>query len=256
MEGNIVLFSYAHTIYRMARGIAAFPDGGKARYDADINILGSYRPDTGETRLIRREINRTWQADSGHYRIIQKRDRMALLIQGGQLAGTDEFARNYWLVDAGAGTIREVPLETELHQRGRATGYIYMVRGDGTLLLICPSEEQKAGHTQWYRDAAIVPELWVRYPGGEYRRIGASRHYEGVDGDAVIYWIPLSRQFMSYDLSTRQLTPLKDYKYPPIHDLSTGVRIDPDGRHLLLGRKRGGNWHYVSLALDPRPLAE
>ena len=39
MQDDIVLFSYAHMTYRMAKVIAAFPDGGKAKYDIDRNIL-------------------------------------------------------------------------------------------------------------------------------------------------------------------------------------------------------------------------
>ena len=131
-----------------------------------------------------------------------------------------------------------------------------MVRGDGTLLLICPSLKQKETRPQWYRDEGIVPELWLRYPGGEYFRIGASRHYEGVRGNAIIYWVPATRQFMSFDLSTRQLTKLQDYKSPPFQDVTRGVAIDKDGRHLMLGHKVDGNWHYVSMALEPEQLLE
>jgi len=256
LEGDAVLFSYAHTVYRMAQGIAAFPDGGKAKYDADINVLGTYDLKTHETRIIKRDANRSWQADTGHYRIIQTRGAAALLIQGGQFTGSSDFGKQYWLIDVAAGTMQELALENELRQRGRAEGYMYMVHGDGTLLLICPSLDEKATHSQWSRDTGVVPELWVRYPGGEYHRIGASRHYEGVRGNAIIYWIAGTRQFMSYDLSTRELTALQGYKYPPFQDVTTGVGIDKDGRHLLLGHKLDGNWHYVTMALDPQRLME
>ena len=147
LDGDTVLFSYAHTIYRMAQGIAAFPDGGKAKYDTDVNVLGTYGLETHETRIIKREANRSWQSDAGHYRIIQTRGTAALLIQGGQLAGSYDFGKKYLLIDISAGTMQELALENELRQRGRAEGYIYMVRGDGTLLLICPSLDEKATHS-------------------------------------------------------------------------------------------------------------
>lgn len=252
MAGNMVLFSYAHTVYRMAKGIAAFPDGGKARFDVDINIIGTYNLDTHETRVIKRETNRDWQPDAGHLRILQVKGSSALLIQGGQLTGSDfKIDRKYWLLNINNGTMKVVDLEGDLKALGRAEGYIYMIRDDGTLLLICPSLEEKDHNSQWHRDQGIIPELWVRYPGGKYYRIAASRHYEGTKGDEILYWIPQTRRYMAFDLTTRETSELKDYKHPPFQDVIEGITIDDDGRHLLLGHKRDGNWQYVSTGLEP-----
>ena len=257
MSGNAVLFSYAHTVYRMATGIAAFPDGGKARYDVDVNIIGTYNLYTHEIRIINRETNRDWQPDAGHYRILQFQGSTALIIQGGQLAGSAyRTGRKYLLLNIIGGPMEQLDLDRDLKERGRAAGYIYMVRDDGTLLLICPSVEEKDRNPQWHRDTGVIPELWVRYPGGEYYRIAASRHYEGTMGDEIIYWVPQTRRFMAFDLNTREITGMEDYKHPPFQDVTIGVRVDNDGRHLLLGHKKGGNWHYVSIGPDPEQFME
>lgn len=257
MAGDVVLFSYAHTVYRMATGIAAFPDGGKARYDVDINILGTYNLDTHETRVLKREPNRDWQPDAGHYRILQVKGPTALVIQGGQLAGSSyKIDKTYWLLNIDGDSMDQLDLEQDLKVRGRAEGYMYMIRDDGTLLLICPSLEEKNRNPHWRRDPGVIPELWVRYPGGDYYRIAASRHYEGMERDKIIYWIPRTRRYMDFDLNTRETTGMKDYKHPPFQDVTGGVMVDNDGRHLLLGHKEGGNWRYVSIGLEPEQFIE
>ena len=224
---------------------------------ACLAILARTSSFSHEIRIIKRETNHDWQPDAGHFRILQVKDPSALVIQGGQRAGsTFESGRKYSLLNINTGSMTVVDLEHDLKARGRAEGYIYMIRNDGTLLLICPSLEDKDRNPQWQRSVGIIPELWVRYPGGEYYRAGASRHYTGIRGDDIIYWIPDTRRYMAFDLITRNTTWLQDYKRPPFQDVTRGIAIDDDGRHLLLGQKRDADWHYVSIGLEPEQLME
>lgn len=250
MQDDIMLFSYAHSAYRMAKGIAAFPDGGKAKYVVDNNILGSYKLITRDISIIKNEKNKEWQGGSGNFNILMAKGSMALISQGGQVKDTIKHMHRYWMVDVQSGSIEAIPLQNELQELGRAQGHMYMIRDDGTLLLISPSIEQKARTPQWTREASIVPELWVRYADGEYVKIASSRHYEGMRDNEVIYWIPQTRQFKSFDLVSRKKKDLADYKYPPYEDVSIGVSIGDKGQRLELGHKRDGVWEYTPIKID------
>ena len=254
MQNDIVLFSYAHTAYRMAKGIAAFPDGGKAKYVVDNNILGTYKLKTDDISIIKNEKNMEWHGGSGNFTIILANGSKALISQSGQRKDTFKHMLRYWMVDVQSGSIEAIPLQSELQDLGRALGHMYMIRNDGTLLLISPSIEQKARTSNWSREASIVPELWVRYADGDYVKIGASRHYERMRGNEVIYWIPQTRQFKSFDLISRKNKYLAGYKYPPYEDVSIGVSIGDMGQTLELGHKRGGKWEYTPIAIDSEIL--
>lgn len=256
MQDDIVLFSYAHTAYRMAKGIAAFPDGGKAKYVVDNNILGSYKLITDDVSIIKNEKNREWQGGSGNFNILLAKGSMALISQGGQFKDTFKHMLRHWMVDVQSGSIEAIPLQSELQELGRALGHMYMIRDDGILLLISPSIEQKARTPNWSRETSIVPELWVRYADGDYVKIGASRHYERMRGNEVIYWIPQTRQFKSFDLVSRKNRDLADYKYPPYEDVNIGVSIGDMGQTLELGHKRDGRWEYSPIEIDIEILKE
>lgn len=46
------------------------------------------------------------------------------------------------------------------------------------------------------------------------------------------------------------------YKRPPFQDVNKGITIENDGRHLVPGHKRDGNWNFVSIALAAGLLVE
>jgi hypothetical protein len=76
-----------------------------------------------------------------------------------------------------------------LARLGRDTGQIYLVDPDGTLVLVTLSLEE-AKDSGAYRNRALVPEIWVRTPGGVYLKAAASAHDQRTLNQEVIYWEP------------------------------------------------------------------
>jgi hypothetical protein len=65
---------------------------------------------------------------------------------------------------------QDVDLKSDLRQRWPDTGQIYLVDGDGTLVFVTLSLEE-AKDSGAYRNSRLVPEIWVRTPGGDYVRL-------------------------------------------------------------------------------------
>lgn len=250
MPGRTVLFSYKRLVYRPARGIAAFPDGGIPKYLKDEDILGTYHIPSDSLRILRREKNRRWTDGQGQFAIQRSRGTTALVTRGGQLRrdlGT--MAYEDWLLDASTGAAQPLDWRTALPERGRAMTELYLVDERGTLLFVtapasAPSKES-ARADFW---------LWVRTFDGRYLPVAKTSHYEGMDGDDVVYWIPETRRFMAFNVLAQTSRELPGYRMTPREEVVDGVLVETGGKRLLLGRRGSAGWEYTPLPLDPDRL--
>jgi hypothetical protein len=253
-DGDTVLFSFHRYLYRRATGFRAFPDGGIPKYETDINILGTYNRRNRKLDILRRETNRDWQPGQGNYTIHDINGDIALIAQGGQVRGPFAHDLKHILVDLKTGKLTDLDLKGDLAARGRDLGYLYLADAHGTLIFVTPSLQQaQASNPQ--RQPGYVPEIWARTPAGDYLKVATSNHYERVRNGEVIYWMPDTRDFMAFSLSTRNTRVLPGYKTPPYAgDVSRGVNLAPDRKSIQYGVKLGGSWQYQPLPLDSKQL--
>ena len=214
---------------------------------------GSDDPQTLKLRILRREKNSEWMPGSGLFYIHSVKGSKALISQGGQLRGPFKLGIKYVLLDFRSGTASDLDLKSELTRRGRDTGYIYLVDTDGTLVFVTLSLHE-AKDSGAYRNRALVPEIWVRTPGGEYIKAAASAHYQCTRSGEVVYWEPSTREFMAFSIADRKTRKAPEFKALGYEDIDTGVSLSPDRKALEFGVKVNGQWKYKTLDLKPNLL--
>jgi hypothetical protein len=157
------------------------------------------------------------------------------------------------LFDFKLGDATDVDLKSDLAERGRDSGQIYLVDGDGTLLFVTLSLEE-ANDSGAYRNSRLVPEIWVRTSGGDYVKAAVSAHYQCTRNGEVIYWEPSTRDFMAFSITHRTTRKATEFKVPAYEDVTQGVILSPDQKGLEFGVKVNGQWKYESLDLKPSGL--
>jgi|RhiMethySRZTD1v2_1073278.scaffolds.fasta_scaffold93076_2 hypothetical protein len=252
-DKRTVLFSFHRFAYRPATGWRAFPDGGIPNYVRDINILGTYDLQTRMIKILRREKNSQWQPGSGQFTVHSANGTKALISQGGQLRGPFKLGVKYVLLDFQRGDATDVDLKSDLAQRGRDTGQIYLVDGNGTLVFVTLSLEEAKGSGA-YRNSRLVPEIWVRTPSGDYAKAAVSAHYQRTRNGEVIYWEPSTRNFMAFSIASRSTRTATEFKVPDYEDVTQGVILSSDQKGLEFGVKANGQWKYQTLDLKPSEL--
>jgi len=252
-DKRTVLFSFHRFAYRAATGWRAFPDGGIPKYATDINLFGTYDLQTRKIKILRREKNSQWQPGSGLFTIHSANGTKALISQGGQLRGPFKLGVKFVLLDFKLGDATDVDLKSDLAERGRDSGQIYLVDGDGTLVFVTLSLEESKD-SRAYRNGRLVPEIWVRTSGGDYVKAAVSAHYQCTRNGEVIYWEPSTRDFMAFSITHRTTRKATEFKVPAYEDVTQGVILSSDQKGLEFGVKVNGQWKYESLDLEPSGL--
>ena len=252
-DKRTVLFSFHRFAYRAATGWRAFPDGGIPDYATDISLLGTFDLQTRGIKILRRERNSQWQPGSGLFTIQSTKGYKALISQGGQLRGSFESGVKYVLLDFKLGDSTDVDLKSDLAARGRDSGQIYLVDGEGTLVFVTLSLEE-AKDSRPHRNSRVVPEIWVRTPVGDYLKAAVSAHYQCERNGEVIYWEPSTRDFMAFSISGRTTRKATEFKVAEYEDVTQGVILSSDRKKLEFGVKVNGEWKYELLDLEPNRL--
>ncbi len=252
-DQRTVLFSFHHFAYRAATGWRAFPDGGIPDYVTDISVLGTYDLQTRKLTVLRREKNSQWQPGSGVLTIHSMNGTKALISQGGQLRGPFAHGVKYVLLDFMRGDSSDLDLKSDVAARGRDTGQIYLVDGEGTLLFVTLSLEE-AKDPRAYRSSKLVPEIWVRTPVGDFLKAAVSAHYECTRNGEVIYWEPSTRDFMAFSILHRTTRKAPEFKVTGYQDVTKGVILSSDQKGLEFGVKVNGQWNYEPVGLEASRL--
>jgi hypothetical protein len=146
------------------------------------------------------------------------------------------------------GTATDLDLKSDLARLGRDTGEIYLVDTTGTLVFVTLSLEE-AKDSSARRNNTLVPEIWVRTPGGDYMKAAISAHYQCVRNNEVIYWEPSTRDFMAFSIANRTTRKAPEFKVPDYKDVTEGVSLSSDRKTLEFGIKVDGQWKYKPLDL-------
>lgn len=240
-DGRVV-FTFADVAYRPAQGIAAFPDGGIATYVRDRNVIGVCSVSGDGLKVLHAAKNEDFQNDAGHFHILETRGPMVLLNQGGQLRGPFAMELRHWILDLRDGSLDRIDLSGELARRGRALAELRLADDRGALLVTSVPAGSDDGKAQRV--------IRVRYPDGEHVLVAATNHFERIEGGRVVYWMPGTRQFMAFDLATRETSLLPGYRTPGYADVTRGVTTGSGGAVLRHGVKRGGVWQYTDIPVS------
>jgi hypothetical protein len=85
-------------------------------------------------------------------------------------------------------------------------------------------------------------------------QVAQTSHYERMEGDELVYWIPQTRRFKAFHVVTHTTRDLPGYRVPPQEDVTEGVSVETGGQQLRFGRKDGTGWHYEPLPLELKYL--
>jgi hypothetical protein len=105
-----------------------------------------------------------------------------------------------------------------------------------------------------HRNSRLVPEIWVRTPGGDYVKAAVSAHYQSTRNGEVIYWELSTRTFMAFSISHRTTRRAVEFKVAGFEDVTKGVILSSDRQRLEFGTKVNGQWKYESIGLEPSEL--
>lgn len=257
-EGRLGVFSYKRRIYLPATGWRAFPDGGPTRDVLNENGIATYTPDTGETRVLWRQniLLSRWLPEVS-CSVTAVSGLRALAVCSGQRRSDYRFdTQRFWL-DLDTGETDPMPLDAELATRGRKEGELHLLEPGGSLALVVPLPEHPEGN----RKIEPVRELLIRFPSGEYLRVGDIIHYYGFRHGEIHFW-SADHRYLIYRLENKTVRPGTRREYLEFTEARTsgpGVRfgvVYHDGAwRLQLGRKINDGWRYEILPLTVEEVA-
>lgn len=249
-EARMVVFTYQRLVYEPARGLAAFPDGGRPRYREDHALFGTCDAMGGHVRILLSEKNREFAPGEGRLYIVDMAGQKVLLSRGGRLTGRDQRVVRHLLADTRTGRVLPLDFAARFAERGRAPGIIRMVDADGTLLFESPTLAEAGDDPAWSRNPSVIPELWVRTPDGRLRRLAATRHYVATIGGEAYYWDPAAREHVAVELASGESRPAPAFRAPDPAPVQLGVSIAEHRRSLLYGTRDGEAWRYREIPLQ------
>jgi len=242
-DGRTVIFTFHDLVYRPAKGIAAFPDGGIPKYIMDTSFLCTFDRTTGKLRKIMKEKNKEWTNGSGALHIVTSRGNAVVVSQSGQKRqDLGSTLTRHHILNIATGAYDTFDLADDLRKHRRKMGPLYLCDDNGTLVIITPSESAKSSGTE-------VPEIWVRLMGGRYILAGASAHYQETVNGEVVYWDHKDRQYYAFSIQKNITRRLKGYSIPASKQVTEGVSVGSSGASVDFGVRTNSVWHYKPLPI-------
>jgi hypothetical protein len=211
-DGQTIVLAYHELKYRPAIGLAAFPDGGVAKYVSDREILAATTVHGNAPRILRRLENKGVHGSASISLRVSDADPDHVLVTSSGQPSTDRpSSARRWRLDWRGGAALPYPdITANLKDHGsslgsRAFGDVQIVAADGTLLIGATSQG--------------VDQLWLLPPNGDYVLLDHFKQFYGVRGDEIYYWKDneaivrnwrsgAARVVARYDVAHRQTTRL------------------------------------------------
>jgi hypothetical protein len=258
-DGRTCLVSAQRVVYRRARGIAAFPDGGVPKYIEDLTIVSAVDVASGRVRRLARLENTEWAPGSGALSIQAICGDRALMTQGGQWRDRRLGSRTFWLT-LSDGHVQMVDFAQELARHGRAPRAQYVLTSEGVTLHVTGPLESSGAGIHGHRDA----ELWLRDPRGAYTRVGAGTYY-GCARTHLYFYDPAGRRLYSHNWTTgiTEERPRNDPEYVAglepdgpcgaLRPKTRACRAELDGT-LVLETRLNGRWERTPIPVRAESL--
>ena len=240
-KSAIVAFTYHDLVYRPAKGMSAFPDGGIPKYVNDRSVLCTYDRKLGTLQTLMDEENTLWSHGGGSLYIVTARGNAMVVSQSGQLRKDLAiiYTRHHILNIANKAH-DTFDLADDLLKHGRKPGPLYLADDEGTLVIITKAQDAK-------RSDKGIPQIWVRHMGGEYLHAATSAHYQKTRGRDVIYWNPADRQYYAFQMDEKTTRRLDGYRPPQMVQVTEGSNVGSSGATVDVGIRTNGTWHYEPL---------
>jgi hypothetical protein len=200
-------------------------------------------------KVLKRDSNREWANDQGHFFITHHLYPLAIVSQGGQDRELKGSLLRTHLVNVETGEVKPLNIEDDMKLKGYRILEKHFADNTGNIVLIMnPSSAPKPD------DNGEKSELWLRDSKGKYVMLAPTWHYQAAENGEVIYWIEKTRQFKAYNISTGQTRDLRDYRLPALTDITRGVTLSSDRKRLEFGTKSGDQWVYAPLEIPVSKL--
>ena len=255
-DQNLGIFTFTRLIYRPPVGWRKFPDGGIGQYLTDRKIIGTVDLATGKVKILLRKDNERWAFDQGDFYIGAVCGTKVLVSEAGQRRSDLLPDVHRYGLDLSSGELNEIFLEQELARRGRGMGTVQLAKPDGTLVFVT-SPKDYSGDV--WRNPSIVPEIWVRYPSGDYQKAGEGMYRELKGGEL---FFTRGAEYQAFHLETRVTRPASRAEYAGsfatvprdsryCQDSDIDLRVESGKKNSLeLGRRVNGSWRWEPLPLD------
>jgi hypothetical protein len=201
-DGDTVVFTAAHHIYRRATGWRAFPDGGVPKYVADQQALGLFSISSGKLQVLSIRQNERFQPGDARLNAQDSCGTKVLLSYGGQLRFRSfwdsevRYDKERFILDTSTNKISELNLP---HFQRPVSNRLINARGD---LLI-----RKLGHSQ------TEPSEFYLFRGSVLTPLGRATQVHG-SFRGKLYFLDESSRYMAFDTKTGELAELSHAQLP------------------------------------------
>ena len=243
-NGNTIAFTAHDLVYRPAKGMGAFPDGGVPKYVEDRSFLCLYDRKTGTLSKRHEEKNTLWTNGSGALHIVTGRGNALLVSQSGQLRKdlATIYTRHH-LIDLSDGSHETFDLAADLAKHGRDPGALYLIDDAGMFMSLTDPLNPVAGKP-------YIPEIWIRLRGGTYLLAATNSQYQETRAGVLIYW--RDRKYYGFEIATRETRELPDYRPQGMKEVNEGVSVPTTGEAVKYGTRTSKGWDYqpIPVTLD------
>ncbi|MBI1824847.1 MAG: hypothetical protein HY287_17155 [Planctomycetes bacterium] len=253
-DGRTILFSYTRSEYRREGG-GPMPFMGAApvnNYLTDIKFIGAFDIEKDLTRVIVRDVQHPGSDGKGNFILQGTKGQVALVYR----EPTRDLQARYYLVDLKTTGIREIPLLRELSDQNLSPGWYYVIKEDGTLLIVTGPARSGPPYPIGEPSGYTVV---VRTPRGEYIQVGKAKGYLGSHGDDLILDVRSSENSLqtAYSLTERVARPLSHQEGHEVlqlifeernryHGPNFGISMDRKHVEIFQRHENGPNSHTLS----------
>ena len=258
-DGSTGVFTYSRSVYRLQHQGGLIFGGSTAFYFIDVKFIGTYDFRTKDTRVVYREQHKRGGDGGGNFVLQDTAGQMVLVFQEPTRQADYALPGRWLLFNLKDSSMTVLPLERELKVQKLGLGWHWLMKGDGTLMVVTKPLNPD-GSPPFRMDPPY--EVLVRLPDGEYLQVATANNYLGFRDNDVGYTVskPLvGTVALAYSIVTRtarELTRSEENEFSGSfskeHPIALGVSRDK--KHLEIDSADGGAGSRTPINIDERLL--